>query len=179
MRPHTGKIPGYCYTTGRETNSRLLGRVTRLLFCLHVKLFLPSVFNIVKFRNNMSHNALAPEPTDTNIIKELGVPMYENVQGYSFCPSKTENPEIHAVWCTKSAGILWNSGSLENSDLMSILSKNERLNVSWEEQEKVRFFAIQWTNVLGAWMIMVALNLKRLQVAQRIKNLGFVKKWFA
>ena len=38
VRTHSGKGPGYCYIIGRG-----------LLFCLHVKLFLPSIFNSVDF----------------------------------------------------------------------------------------------------------------------------------
>ena len=46
-RSHSGKGPGYCYMIGRGPNSGLLGHVTGLLFCLYVKLFLPSIFNSV------------------------------------------------------------------------------------------------------------------------------------
>ena len=45
VRSHTGKESGYCYMIGRGPNSCLLGHVTRLLFCLYVKFFLPSIFN--------------------------------------------------------------------------------------------------------------------------------------
>ena len=41
VRAHSRKGPGYCYMIGRGTNSCLLGQVSGLLFCLHVKL-LPS-----------------------------------------------------------------------------------------------------------------------------------------
>ena len=44
VRAHSGKGPGYCYMIGRGLNSCLLGHVTVLLFCLYVKLFLPSIF---------------------------------------------------------------------------------------------------------------------------------------
>ena len=47
--PHSGKGPGYCYMTGRGPNSCLLGHMTGLLFCLYVKIFLPSIFNSVDF----------------------------------------------------------------------------------------------------------------------------------
>ena len=43
------KGPGYCYMIGRGPNSFLLGHVTGLLFCLYVKIFLPSIFNSVNF----------------------------------------------------------------------------------------------------------------------------------
>ena len=49
VRLHSVKGPGYCYMIGRGPNSCLLGQVTGLLFCLHVKLFLPSVFNSADF----------------------------------------------------------------------------------------------------------------------------------
>ena len=49
VRAHSGKGPGYCYMMGRGPNSCLLGHVTGLLFCLYVKLFLPSFFNSVDF----------------------------------------------------------------------------------------------------------------------------------
>ena len=49
VREHCGKRCGYCYMIGRETNSCLFGHVTGLLFCLHVKIFLPSDFNSVVF----------------------------------------------------------------------------------------------------------------------------------
>ena len=46
---HSGKGPGYCYMIGRGSNSCFLGHVTELLFCLYVKIFLPSIFNSVDF----------------------------------------------------------------------------------------------------------------------------------
>ena len=49
VRSQSGKGPGYCYMIGRGPNSCLLGLVTGLLFCLYVKLFLPSIFNSVDF----------------------------------------------------------------------------------------------------------------------------------
>ena len=49
VRAHCGKGHGYCYTIGRGPNSCLLGHVTGLLFCLFVKLFLPSILNSVDF----------------------------------------------------------------------------------------------------------------------------------
>ena len=49
VRSHSAKGPGYCFMIGRGRNRCLLGHVTGLLFCLHVKLFLPSIFNSVDF----------------------------------------------------------------------------------------------------------------------------------
>ena len=49
VRSHSVKGPGYCYMIGRGPSSCLLGHVTGLLFCLYIKLFLPSIFNSVDF----------------------------------------------------------------------------------------------------------------------------------
>ena len=49
VRAHSGKGPGFCYMIGRGPKSCLLGHVTGLLFCLYVKIFLPSIFNSVDF----------------------------------------------------------------------------------------------------------------------------------
>ena len=46
---HNGKEPGYSYKIGRGPNSCLLGHVTGLLYCLYLKLFVPSIFNLVDF----------------------------------------------------------------------------------------------------------------------------------
>ena len=48
-RAHSSKGPGYCYMIGRGPNFCLLGHVTGLLFCIYVKIFLPSIFNSVDF----------------------------------------------------------------------------------------------------------------------------------
>ena len=49
VRAHSGEGPGYCYMIGRGPNSCLLGHVTGLLFCVHVKIFLSSIFNSFDF----------------------------------------------------------------------------------------------------------------------------------
>ena len=49
VRTQSGKGPGYCYMTERGPKFCLLGHVTGLLFCLYVKLFLPSIFKSVGF----------------------------------------------------------------------------------------------------------------------------------
>ena len=71
VRSHSGKGPGYCYVNGRKPNSCLLGQVTGLLFCLYVKLFLPSIFKSVDFWSSMSLIVLDIELTEKNVIKEL------------------------------------------------------------------------------------------------------------
>ena len=49
VRLQTGKGSGYCYMIGRGPNCCLLGHVTGLLFCLYVKIFLPSIFKLIDF----------------------------------------------------------------------------------------------------------------------------------
>ena len=49
VRTYSGKGSGDSYTIGRGPISRLLGHLTGLLFCLHVKLFLSSIFNSLDF----------------------------------------------------------------------------------------------------------------------------------
>ena len=51
VRLQTGKGPGYCYMIGRGC---LLGHVTGPLFCLYVKIFLPSIFNLFDFWISLS-----------------------------------------------------------------------------------------------------------------------------
>ena len=82
VRAHIGKGPGYSYMIGRGTNSCLLGHVTGLLFCLYVKIFLPSVFNSVDFWSSMSLIVLDIELIDKNIIKELGIYIDGSLQAF-------------------------------------------------------------------------------------------------
>ena len=73
VRLQIGKGPGYSYMIGRNLNCCLLGHVTGLLFCLYVKIFLPSIFNLIDFWISMSLIVLDIELTDKHIIKELGL----------------------------------------------------------------------------------------------------------
>ena len=114
VRSHSGKGPGYCYMIGRGPNSCLVGHVTGLLFCLYVKLFLPSIFNSVNFWNSMSCIVLDIELTDKNVFKELGVFIDGSVQGFSFCPPKSFKPNKQTTWNTSHLhGIAWSSGKLD------------------------------------------------------------------
>ena len=92
VRAHSGKGPGYCCMIVPGPNSCLLGHVTGLLFCFHVKLFLPSIFNSADFWSSMSCTVLDIELTDNNPIKKLGVFNNGKVQGYSFRPAKKFKP---------------------------------------------------------------------------------------
>ena len=49
VRAHSGNGLGYCYMIGRGPDSCLLCHVTGLLFCLYLKIFLPSIFNFLDF----------------------------------------------------------------------------------------------------------------------------------
>ena len=49
VQSHSSKGLGYCYMIGGGPNSCFLGHLTGLLFCLYVKIFLPSIFNSVNF----------------------------------------------------------------------------------------------------------------------------------
>ena len=73
VRSHTAKGHGYCYMTGRGPNSSLLDHLTGLLFCLYVRLFLPSFLKFVDFWSSMSLIVLDIELTEKNISKELGL----------------------------------------------------------------------------------------------------------
>ena len=92
VRAHSNKGPGYCYMIGRGPNSGLLGHVTGLLFCLYVKISLPSIFNYVSFWSSMFCLVLDIELIDKNVFKELGLFIDGSVQGFSFCPSKSFKP---------------------------------------------------------------------------------------
>ena len=116
-----GKGPGYCCTIGRGLKCCLLGRVTRLLFCLYVKIFLPSIFNLIDILISMSLIVLDFELTEKNITKELGVFIDGSFQGFSFCPPKTFTPNKQTTWNTSHLhGIAWISGKLEYDKLFAV-----------------------------------------------------------
>ena len=118
---HSGKGPGYCYMIGRGPNSCLLGHVTGLLFCLYVKLFLPSIFNSVDFWSSMSLIVLNIELTEKNIIKEIRLFLDGSLQGFSFCPPKTFKPNNQTTWNTSHLhGIAWSSGKLDYEKLFAV-----------------------------------------------------------
>ena len=121
VRTHSGKGPGYCYMIRRGPSSFLLGHVTGRLFCLYVKLFLPSIFNSVDFWSSLYCIVLDKELADENFIGESGVFIDGKFQGYSFCPPKKYKPTNQAFWRTWNLhGIVWNSGRLDYSELSNI-----------------------------------------------------------
>ena len=87
-----GEELDYCYMVERETIACLLGQVTRLLFCLYVKLFLPSNFNSIDCLSSVSCIVLDIELADLNVKKTLGV----FIDGYFgitlFVRQKSTNP---------------------------------------------------------------------------------------
>ena len=148
VRSHSGKGPGYCYMIGREPNSCLLGHVTGLLFCLYVKIFLPSIFNSVDFWNSMSWIVLDIELTEKNRIKELGPYIDSSLQRFSFCPPKNFKPNKQTIWNTSHLhAIAWTSGKLEYEKLFAVFYDRKLMNaeVFAKGPEKCRLV----TNLLG------------------------------
>ena len=106
---------------GRGPNLCLLGHVTGLLFCLYVKLFLPSIFNCVDFWSSLSCIVLDIELTEKNIIEELGLCIDGSVQWFSFCPTKSFKPNKETTWNTSHLhGIAWSSGKLDYEKLFAV-----------------------------------------------------------
>ena len=138
VRAHCVKGTGYCYMIGRGPSSCLLGHVTGLLFCLCVKIFLPSSFNSVVFWNSMSLNVLDIELNEKDIIKELGIYIDGSLQGFSFCPPKFCKPNKQTIWNTSHLhGIAWSIGKL-NYDVVSYDIKVKNAEVVAEGLEKCR-----------------------------------------
>ena len=123
VRAHSGKGPGYCYMIGRGPNSCLLGHVTGLLFCLYIKLFLPSIFNYVHFWSSMTCNVLVIELAEKNIIRELGLFIDGSVEGFSFCPPKSFKSNKQTTWNTSRLhGIAWSSEKLDYDELFAVFT---------------------------------------------------------
>ena len=117
----TGKGPVYCYLVARGPNCCLLGHVTGPLFCLYVKIFLPSIFNLIDFWISMSLIVLDIELTEKNMNKEIGLSIDGSVQGFSFSPPKTFKPNQQTTWNTSLLhGIAWSSGKLEYEKLFAV-----------------------------------------------------------
>ena len=129
MGAHSGKGPGYCYMIGRGPIPCLLGHVTALLFCLYVKLILPSIFNSADFWSSMSLLVLYIELTEKNIIKELGLFIDGSLQKFSFCPPKTFKPNKQTTWNTSHLhGIAWNSGKLDYEKFFAVFYNIKVMN---------------------------------------------------
>ena len=129
VRLQTGKGPGYCYMIGRGPNCCLLGHVTGLLFCLYVKLFLPSIFKSVDYWSSMSLIVLDIQLTEKNIIKGLRLYIGGFVQGFSFCPPKAFKPNKQTTWYTSHLhGIAWSSGRRDYEKLFAVFYDIKGMN---------------------------------------------------
>ena len=92
-----------------------------LLFCLHVKIFLTSIFNSVDFWNCMSFFVQDIKLTGKNIIKELGLYIDGSLQGFSFSPPKTCIPNKQTTWNSSHLhGIAWSSQKLDYDKLFAV-----------------------------------------------------------
>ena len=121
LRLQTGKGPGYCYMIGRGPNCCSLGHVTGLIFCLCVKIILPSIFNSIDSWISMSLTVLDIKLTEKNIIKELGLFIDGSLQGFSFWPPKIFKPNKQTTWNTSNLhGIAWSSGKVEYEKLFAV-----------------------------------------------------------
>ena len=148
VRSHSGKRHGYCYKIGRGPKSCLLGHVTGLLFCLYVKLFLPSIFKPVNFWSSISLIVLGIELNEKNRKKKLGLFFDGSLKGFSFCPPKTFKPNKQTPLSTKHLhGIAWSSGKLYFEKLFAVSYNIKVMNaeVFAKGIEKCRLL----TNVLG------------------------------
>ena len=106
---------------GRGPKSCLLGHVTGLLYCLYVKLFLPSNFNSFDFWSSISLIELDIELTEKNIIKDRGLFIDGPLQVFSFGPPKTFKPKKQTTRITSHPhGIAWSSGKLDYEKLFAI-----------------------------------------------------------
>ena len=113
--------------------------MTGLLFCLHVKILLPSIFKSIEFWSSMSCILLDFDLTDINIIQVLGAFFDGEVQGYSFCPPKKYKPTKQAFRSTKNThGIVWNSECLHYSELPNILPSKANATNSGKGTEKCK-----------------------------------------
>ena len=69
----------------------------------------------------MSLIVLDIEPTEKNIIKELGLFIDGSVQGSSFCPPTIFKPNKQTTWSTSHLhGIAWSSGKLDYENPVTV-----------------------------------------------------------
>ena len=99
LRAHNGKRRCYCYMIG--PNSSFFGHVTRLFFCLYVKLFLISIFSSVNLWSCISCIVLDIRLTNIFFTKELGVFIDQINHGFSLRPPIKYKPPKQAAWCTR------------------------------------------------------------------------------
>ena len=123
--------------------------------------FVPSIFNSVDFWSSVFWIVLDIELGDDNVIRELAVFIDGKFQGYSFCPPKKYKSTKQAFCCTRNLhGIVWNSGCLDYSELLSILAIAVKGEYFAKEQKNARFLAIFWKNRWEIWKITTVPMLK-------------------
>ena len=96
----------------------------------------------------MSCIVLDIELTEKNIVKELGLYIDGSVQGFSFCPPKSFEPNKQTTWNTSHLhGIAWSSGKLDYEKLFAVFYDIKVMNaeVFAKGLEKCRLL----TNLLG------------------------------
>ena len=77
----------------------------------------------------MSCIVLDIELTDKNVIKEMGIFIDGNVQGFSFCPPKAFKPNKQTTWNTSHLyGIAWSSGKLDYDELFAVFYDIKLMN---------------------------------------------------
>ena len=129
-RSHSGKGSGWCCWIRRLSKSCLKSHDTRLVFCLYVKRFLPSIFSSINTWGSMASNFLITEISGGHKINQMEVFIQGRVQVLSFCPPKRWKPTEQAFRCTWNLhDLFWNSGTLDNSEfsnnfLKGVLAEN-------------------------------------------------------
>ena len=136
---------------GRGPNCCLLCHMIGLLFCLYVKIVLPSIFNLIDFWISMSLIVLDIELTEKSIPNELGLFIDGSVQGFSLWPPKTFKPNKQTTWNTSHLhGIVWSSGKLEYDTLFAVFYYIKVMNaeVFVEEFKKCTLLTrLLWQNL--------------------------------
>ena len=118
----TDNGPCYCDLIGRGPNCCLLVHVTGILFCLHVKIFVPSILYLIDFCNSMSLIVLDIEVTEKTKIKERGLFVDGFLQVFSFCPPRLCTPNKQTTWNTSHLhGTAWSSGKLDYDKFFAAL----------------------------------------------------------
>ena len=143
------------------------------LFCIYVKLFLPSLFNSVAFwcRRSMSRIVLDNELAEKNVFKQWGVFIDGKFQVYPFSPPKIYKPTKQTFWCTRNLhGIVCNSGRLDYSQLPNVLPSDLKAESFAKRTEKCELLAVQWVKRWKTWKI---LAIPKLHIS-KMKECGFV-----
>ena len=94
----------------------------------------------------MSCSAIDIRLIGKKVIKKLGALLDGNVQGYSFSPPKSTNPQRQAFRCTRSLhGILCNSGCSDYGQLQNNLPRDIKGEYYAEKAEKCE--------ILGSFLV--------------------------